>query len=119
MGRRKYPDWYYDDTTPGPGAPYRLPKNLRGLIYLLRNNGWNTTASNGEYKGIIVIQPYGEQFGHEQEHGGPVAYLRNFLWEHGYKHFEIKYTQFSWHGKLVDDVLILKLLGSGWFERWK
>jgi len=116
----KYPDWYYEPTSPEPGyETYCLPKKLRGLIYLLRNNGWNTTGSSNEYKGIIVIRPYGEQFGHEQKHGGPVGYLRNFLREHGYKHFEIKHLEFTWHGKVVDEVLVLKLLGPGYMDRWK
>lgn len=128
MGKRKYPAWYYESTSPEgqwdehPESlfPYPgLPKKLRGLIYLLRNNGWNTTASGTSYKGVIVIRPYSEQFGHHQEHGGATQYLRNFLWKHGYKHFEIKRTQFSWHGKLVDDLLVLKLLGPGYMERTK
>jgi len=120
MMGRKYPDWYYGPTTPRPGyEKYRLPKKLRGLIYLLRNNGWNTEGSGDSYRGIIVIQPYGEQFGWWQEEGGPIAHLRNFLWNHGYKHFEIKHIQFSWHGKVCDDVLILKLLGPEYGERWR
>lgn len=116
---RKYPDWYYGPTSPEPGyETYCLPKKLRGLIYLLRNNGWNTTSSGESYRGVIIIRPYGEQFGYHQYYGGPADHLRDFLCEHGYKHFEIKHTQFTWHGQIHDDVLALKLLDSRWDARW-
>ena len=97
-----------------------IDKNIRKLVYLLRENGWNTTQSCGhEYKGIIVIACYEEQTGEMLDRGGVVFCLRDFLNAHGYEHFEITHKVFQWHGHIVEDVIILKLLDSDWFCRWR
>ena len=113
----KYPAWYYQ-TTPDPHYP-GIDEKIRGLVYLLRNNGWNTTACGSDYEGVIIISLYGEQMGWMNECGGPARCLRVFLKSHGYEHFEITHREWTWHGYLVEQELILKILGSEWNARWK
>ena len=91
--------------------------NIRKLVCLLRENGWNTTSSCGhEYEGIIVISCYEEQSG-----GVPdiVLHLRNFLKANGYAHFEITRKMWQWYGQIVEDTLVIKLLDSEWDARWR
>lgn len=93
-----------------------IDEKIRKLVYLLRENGWNTTASCGhEYEGIIVIACYAEQLG-----GVPdiVLYLRNFLRENGYAHFEITRKMWQWHGQIIEDTIVVKLLNPEWDARW-
>ena len=114
---RSYPDWYYQ-TTADPKYP-GIDENMRELVYLLRNNGWNTISSCGhEFEGIVVMACYHEQSGGMLDSGGVVFYLRNFLKSHGYEHFEITRKVYQWHGQIVEDVIILKLLDSKWDARW-
>lgn len=114
----RYPAWYYQ-TTPDSGY-LGIDEPVRELTYLLRNNGWNTTASCGsEYGGVIVIGLYNEQMGWMSEHGGPVRCLRVFLLSHGYEHFEITHRERQWHGHIVEKILILKVLESEWNAVWK
>ena len=114
----KYPAWYYK-TTPDPRYP-GIDEKVRGLVYLLRNNGWNTTACCGsEYEGIIIIDLYGEQMGWMLDHGGPVRCLRVFLKSHGYEHFEITYQDWIMYGHAIEQTLILKILDTEWLGRWK
>ena len=97
-----------------------IDKNIRKLVYLLRENGWNTIQSCGhEYKGLIVIACYDGQFDGLADKCGVVLYLRDFLNANGYEHFEIAHKVFQWHGKIVEDVIILKLLDAEWDARWK
>lgn len=94
-----------------------IDKNISKLVHLLREAGWNTTASCGqEFEGIIVIACY-----HEQSGGVPdiLLHLRNFLKDNGYEHFEIKRTLWQWHGLITEDVLVIKLLNAEWGHRWK
>ena len=94
-----------------------IDKNIRKLVYLLRENGWNTTSSCGhEYEGVIVIACYSEQSGGVSD---IVLHLRNFLKANGYEHFEITRKLWQWHGLIAEDILVIKLLGAEWDARWK
>ena len=115
---KELPDWYYQ-TSPDPGYP-GIDEKVRKLVYLLRNDGWNTTSSCGHnYEGVIIIDISGEQFGWAQACGGIIYHLRNFLKENGYEHFEITQKIHQWHGHQVEDMLSVKLLSSEWDARWK
>ena len=116
--KQKFPSWYHQ-TTPDIGYP-GIDEGVHELVYLLRNNGWNTSSSCGsEYKGLVIIECYDEQSGWMHEHGGPVNCLRVFLETHGYQHFEIKHIVHNWHGKVVEKILVLKILGPEYLARWK
>lgn len=118
IGRNmKYPVWYYK-TTPDPRYP-GIDEKIRELVYQLRNNGWNTTACGSSYEGVIVIDLYDEQMGWMHDFGGPVHCLRKFLWSLGYEHFEITHREWTWHGHVTEEELVLKILGPEWNARWK
>ncbi len=92
-----------------------IDKNISKLVYLLRNNGWNTTASCGhEYEGLVVIACYAEQSGGVSD---IILHLRNFLKNNGYEHFELTRKLWQWHGHITEDVLIIKLLSAEWDAR--
>lgn len=94
-----------------------IDRNISKLVHLLRENGWNTTSSCGhEYEGVVIIACYGEQSGGVSD---IVLHLRNFLKANGYKHFEITRKLWQWHGLIVEDVLVVKLLNAEWDARWK
>lgn len=106
----KYPDWYYQTSPDYIG----IDEKVLELVYLLRNNGWNTVGSSGEYEGLVIIACYDEQSGGFIEHGGNLNCLGGFLWEHGYEHWKADEHQVSWHGKLVGRYIVLKILGPEW-----
>ena len=94
-----------------------IDEKISKLVYLLRENGWNTTGSCGhEYEGLIIIACYPEQSG-----GVPdiVLHLRDFLKVNKYEHFLITRNVRQWHDQIIEDTLILKLLNSEWDARWK
>ena len=94
-----------------------IDENISKLVHLLRENGWNTTASCGhEYEGLIIIACYAEQSGGVSD---IVLRLRDFLKSNGYEHFLIKRELRQWHGQIVEDTLIVKLLSAEWDDRWK
>ncbi len=112
---RSYPDWYYQ-TTPDPKYP-GIDENIRELVYLLRNNGWNTVSSCGhEYEGLVIIACYAEQSGRTSD---ILLRLQKFLKDNGYKHFLITRELRQWHGQIIEDILIVKILNSEWDARWK
>ena len=94
-----------------------IDSSIRELVRLLRDNGWNTTASCGhEYEGVIIIACYAEQIGGVKD---IVYHLRNFLKANGYEYFEITRKLYQWWGQIVEDTIILKLLSPDWDARWK
>ena len=111
---RQYADWYYESTDPNdPGYP-GIDEKVRGLVHLLRNNGWNTTASCGhEYEGLVIIHCYDEQGGAHIASGGVASGLCKFLWANNYEDFEVVQHKRSDRGKIVEEYLVLKMLKQG------
>lgn len=84
--------WYELSIEPRWGAKKAFA--VRKLIYLLRNNGFNTTSCCAHEKWVEMEQYLDED----------VATLHNLLWENGYHHFRINTSwevrgTFAWNNR--------------------
>ncbi len=88
-----------------------IDTNIRSLIRLLRNNGWNTVSSCGhEYDGLIEIQCYDEQGGEMLGEGKDLlTSLQWLLWDNGYQDFTMEHRKASEGGRITQEFIILKM----------
>ncbi len=94
-------DWYES----------HIDANIRELVRLLRNNGWNTNSSCGhEYEGLIIIDCYDEQSGEALGDGKSlVSMLWWLLWDNGYKNFSIEHKLSSVDSRIKGEHIVLKM----------
>ena len=78
----------------------RIEKPVRDLVYLLRNNGFNTTSSCGHTKPTPYVQM--AWYVHED-----IQRLYNLLWDNGYKTFEL---HLFWPSSGIGRFMEVKLL---------